>query len=82
MKRIWMIVALVLVLALGATCVMAAEQGRGYVDADNDGVCDNRREECPGKGYVDADNDGVCDNRQENHPSNGQGRGHCGGRNK
>lgn len=35
----------------------------GYVDADNDGVCDNcanGRSACPG--YVDEDNDGVCDN--------------------
>ena len=33
----------------------------GYVDADGDGICDNR-----GTGacrYVDANGDGVCDNR-------------------
>ena len=39
----------------------------GYVDADNDGVCDNYAAgTCAQgghhRGYVDADNDGVCDN--------------------
>ncbi len=36
-----------------------------FVDADNDGVCDNAVD-CSHKeqasGFVDADNDGVCDN--------------------
>ena len=36
----------------------------GYVDADQDGVCDNRVDgRGVGSGYVDADGNGVCDNR-------------------
>ncbi|RDB55526.1 hypothetical protein C1879_10095 [Paraeggerthella hongkongensis] len=36
----------------------------GYVDADQDGVCDNRVDgRGMGSGYVDANGDGVCDNR-------------------
>ncbi len=38
--------------------------GSRYVDADNDGVCDNIGK-CPG--YVDADGDGICDNRALSH---------------
>ena len=56
------ITALVLVAALSTMAAFAAGSGnRSFVDADNDGVCDNR-----GNGYgnfVDADNDGVCDIR-------------------
>ena len=70
------------VLAVGATSAFAAgtggwhhlSGGRGscYVDADNDGVCDNcgtaacancGNTSCGGTCYVDADNDGVCDNQ-------------------
>ena len=45
----------------------AAPACPGYVDADNDGVCDNYAAgTCAQgghhRGYVDADNDGVCDN--------------------
>lgn len=39
----------------------------GYVDADNNGICDNYAEgnnACPG--YVDADDDGACDNYAAN----------------
>ena len=35
--------------------------GRGYTDADDDGVCDNYRDGAC-SGYVDADGDGICDN--------------------
>lgn len=53
--------------------------GRGYVDADNDGICDNQGQ-C-GR-FVDADNDGVCDNMGANGLSCGQcvdadGNGYC-----
>lgn len=46
--------------------------GSCYVDADNDGICDNRdtaacancgSANCDGTCYTDADNDGVCDNQ-------------------
>lgn len=37
--------------------------GRNFEDADNDGICDNKK---PGNlcgNFVDADNDGICDNK-------------------
>ena len=34
-----------------------------FVDADNDGVCDNKSADKQGSNFVDADNDSVCDNR-------------------
>ncbi len=47
--------------AQGTETVPAA----GFVDADEDGVCDNAGD-CPYKeqagGFADADEDGVCDN--------------------
>lgn len=40
-------------------------QTKGFIDADNDGVCDNAGD-CPYKeqagGFADADGDNVCDN--------------------
>lgn len=48
----------------------------GYVDADGDGICDNR-----GTGAcrcVDADGDGVCDNYGQ-YAGTGNGGGHHGG---
>ena len=53
-------IAAAVVLALGVTTAFAAG-GRNFVDADGDGICDNRG---TGRGcwYVDADGDGVCDN--------------------
>lgn len=66
------ITALVLVAALSTMAAFAAGNGnRSFVDADNDGVCDNR-----GNGnFVDADNDGVCDNRGTGvRPQDGTGR--------
>ncbi len=48
----------------------------GYVDADGDGVCDNRVDgRAAGSGYVDADGDGVCDNRGSAGYGQGQGQG-------
>lgn len=42
--------------------------GSGYVDADGDGICDNRGTDgCGwGSGYVDTDGDGICDNAEYN----------------
>lgn len=53
-------IAAAVVLVLGVTTAFAAG-GRNFVDADGDGICDNRG---TGRGvcYVDADGDGVCDN--------------------
>lgn len=39
----------------------------GFVDADGDGVCDNRADGSLGRGgygFVDADGNGICDNRE------------------
>ena len=58
------IIAVALLLSVTATGVFAAQgtgAGRGFVDADGDGVCDNYGTGA-GRGFVDADGDGVCDN--------------------
>ena len=75
MKR-WIAGAAVLCLLTAGGAAMACGHGRGlnYVDADRDGVCDNRTtsvcrydadgdgvcDHCGG-GYVDANGDGICD---------------------
>ena len=55
-----------------ANCGSTGCHGSCYVDADNDGICDNRdtaacancgSANCAGTCYTDADNDGVCDNQ-------------------
>ena len=54
-----------------------------FVDADDDGICDNRTTECRNS-FVDEDSDGICDNQGEaqspgvrcGRASGGQGR-HC-----
>ncbi len=69
------LIAVILIVALVTTSigVAAARYGQGtlarYVDADNDGVCDNRGIGGPGpicggcgRYFVDADGDGICDN--------------------
>ena len=70
MKKILMGgVVIALVLTVGLTTVFAAG-GRNYVDANGDGVCDNRGTYCR---YVDANGDGVCDNYQNGGRGQGQG---------
>lgn len=85
MNKIWKgMIAGALVLTIGATTAFAAGgwhhaasrswsgcQGSDcqYVDADGDGICDNRGTGCR---YTDADGDGVCDYY-------GAGWGHRGG---
>lgn len=44
--------------------------GHNFQDADNDGICDNKKPGNPCGNRVDADNDGICDNKQ----SCGKGR--------
>lgn len=41
------------------------EQVCSFVDADQDGICDNHGEHC-GSNWTDADHDGICDNRAKN----------------
>ena len=58
MKKILMGTAIAaLVLTVGVTGAFAAG-GRNYVDANGDGICDNRGNYCR---FVDTDGDGVCD---------------------
>ena len=71
--------ALALVLSIGTASVFAAGNGTarggyaaGFIDADGDGVCDNRAG--GGCGFVDADGDGVCDNRAGGYGTGAQGR--------
>ena len=52
-----------------------------YVDADNDGICDNCRNQYVHNGttnsghcsHVDANNDGICDNCRNQYAHNGAG---------
>lgn len=78
MKKRIMAIVLAAVLCMGVTGALAA-YGRGYVDADGDGVCDNAGTGCglygAGRGYVDADGDGVCDNTGAGRGAYGAGRG-------
>jgi hypothetical protein len=76
----------VLVISLFAITGFAFAQGTetapaaGFVDANNDGVCDNASD-CPYReqagGFADADSDGNCDNAA-NCPMH-QNRGGCHG---
>ncbi len=57
--------------------------GRGFVDADGDGVCDrfpSRGRDPSSPGFVDGDGDGVCDNYQARASGPGRGGGRRGGR--
>lgn len=68
-------------------CGSTGCHGSCYVDADNDGICDNRdtaacancgSANCDGTCYTDADNDGLCDNRGTAACTN-CGSANCGG---
>lgn len=54
-------------------------RGPNYVDADNDGVCDNRPACGQGKGrrcgYMDANGDGICDHQGAGACNRGNGQG-------
>lgn len=84
MKKTWMgAAAAAMVLMIGVTGATAfyGQQGSRYVDANGDGVCDNRTANwtdangdgiCDTCGWIDANGDGICDNRG----ANGQGAGY------
>ena len=81
MKKILMGTAIAaLVLTVGGTDAFAAG-GRNYVDANGDGICDNRGNYCR---FADTDGDGVCDyhgtscRHTGGYGCHGQGRGHHG----
>ena len=51
------------------SCPQAKDCSKTFVDANNDGVCDNAGTACPrsegcaqGSNFVDQNGDGVCDN--------------------
>ena len=66
-------------------CVLRDDSCDAYIDANDDGVCDNclrdsckqningsmsaRCEDVDGRNYVDADDDGICDNYASRHDS-------------
>lgn len=54
--------AIALALSILVLPVIAAEIRNGFVDADQDGICDNRNS-CVN--FTDEDRDGICD-RQRN----------------
>ncbi len=60
----------------------APNAGSNYVDANGDGVCDNKgqgcgaKKECPNR--VDANGDGVCDNKGQGCGAKGRGQGQGG----
>lgn len=47
----------------------------GFIDANKDGVCDNKDDHCTG--YTDKNQDGTCDNclNQKNHNESHSGKG-------
>lgn len=71
-KALILISAAVMVVSISVTSAFAANNGSGqnFVDADRDGICDNRDmyqqsgtpQNVGGKNFVDADNNGICDN--------------------
>lgn len=88
------VVAAAMVLSTGAASICSAgrESGLNFVDADQNGVCDNYGTYCGnGVNYVDEDGDGVCDNYETyggnrcgrnggNAGGNGRGGGYGAGR--
>ena len=93
-KLITIAAAFALTLALGTTAFAASPRhnshhsassttSTGYcnfVDADNDGICDNGDTHC--SSYLDANNDGICDNcqNQNAHYTHTSTSGHRTGR--
>lgn len=61
------ILALVLVVAIAATTVFAAEYSRGkrFADADNNGICDNQATNCVNSNICVSKNEN-CGGKQEN----------------
>ncbi|MEA1984063.1 MAG: hypothetical protein U9N13_00235 [Euryarchaeota archaeon] len=87
-KIYYAMAALLVMLTLVGTAMAGYGNGTGYMDTDNDGVCDNFVDE-DGDGinddrnFIDADNDGVCDSfvdedgdgLNDNRKGYGQGNG-------
>lgn len=89
------VLAAAIVLSAGMVTAFGVEPANGcyFVDADGDGICDNRGS-CGwgggqgagcGMGFVDADGDGICDNYtagqcRGNGRGSGQGGAFRGGR--
>lgn len=88
MKKILMTIALAGLFFAGNSYAQATSeknpapktQQGNFVDADNDGVCDNWQSRPEGgrkQNFVDANNDGVCDNASTR---GGKGQGFKNGR--
>lgn len=83
-KLIIGILAAAMITTAGTSIAFAAKpshnKAKTFVDADNNGVCDNKKNAiCDGTGsgngnFVDADSNGVCDNK-ENTVCDGTGNG-------
>ncbi len=83
------VMVLTMVVAITPTIAFADEATRGsyFMDADNDGVCDNqafgnrgvghKQNKCQAVNFTDTNGDGVCDNR-----ASGEGRKCYRGRNR
>ncbi|MEA4822805.1 MAG: hypothetical protein VB111_01660 [Clostridiaceae bacterium] len=63
-----------LIVSLGTTTAFAVSQpgGQNFVDANNDGICDN----CDStRHFIDANGDGICDNCEGGiRPMDGTGK--------
>lgn len=76
MKRIIALCLLIMLMAAMAVPVAAyaADAGRRFTDANNDGYCDYAQLDKPA--FADEDGDGICDNRGTvQRPYKGCGRG-------
>lgn len=69
------IMVLAMIAAIKPTIAFAAEKIRGsyFVDADNDGVCDNYAQGNESN-FVDENGDGVCDNQAFGNRGSGHNR--------
>lgn len=95
MKKLFMIGATITIMLTMGTAAFAANTGKTdvqvvsraagciFVDADNDGYCDNGDSHCDVCYYVDEDGDSICDNVGRNCTNNtvtaktGTGRSSC-----
>lgn len=89
MKKLFVgIITAALIISVVVISAFSADTGRRnrFVDADGDGVCDNRGVSCQYKeengkhcgNFTDEDGDGVCDNRGTSCQHREEKGRHCG----
>lgn len=82
-KTVLGILAASMVLSTGTATTFAARTGCGdyYVDANGDGICDNRGSSKRNCRFTDKNKDGVCDScdNRGNGNTKGNGRKHGNG---